>query len=75
MRTVLPSERLTALLSALGLRLVAVAFSETERAALAQLCARIGEPAASQLVAEVQPGYRGLGGMADTWLAESDGRE
>jgi hypothetical protein len=41
-------------LMALGRRRVALAFVAAPRAGLAQLCARIGEPAASELVAEVR---------------------
>jgi hypothetical protein len=42
------------LLVALGRRRVAIAFSGAPRAALAQLCARLGEPAASELLAQVR---------------------
>lgn len=42
------------LLVAFGRRRVALAFVGAPRAGLAQLCARIGEPAASELVAEVR---------------------
>jgi hypothetical protein len=42
------------LLVALGRRRVAVAFSGAPRGALAQLCARLGEPAASELLAQVR---------------------
>jgi hypothetical protein len=45
---------LALLLLALGRRRVAVAFSGAPRGALAQLCARLGEPAGSQLVDEVR---------------------
>lgn len=41
-------------LLALGRRRVATAFSGAPRASLAQLCARLGEPAATELIAEVQ---------------------
>jgi hypothetical protein len=46
--------RIGELLVALGRRRVAVAFSGAPRGALAQLCARLGEPAGSELVAEVR---------------------
>jgi hypothetical protein len=42
------------LLRALGRRRVATAFSGAPRGALAQLCARLGEPAAGELLAEVR---------------------
>jgi hypothetical protein len=42
------------LLSLLGQRRVAIAFSGAPRGALAQLCARLGEPAGTQLVDEVR---------------------
>jgi len=42
------------LVAALGRRRVALAFVGAPRAGLAQLCARLGEPHASQLVAEVR---------------------
>jgi hypothetical protein len=45
---------LTELLYALGRRRVATAFSGAPRAALAQLCARLGEPAASELLSQVR---------------------
>jgi len=41
---------LVTLLTALGRRRVAIAFSGAPRAALAQLCARLGEPMASELL-------------------------
>ncbi|MGZ3406346.1 MAG: hypothetical protein ACXVAN_07865, partial [Polyangia bacterium] len=41
-------------LCALGRRRVALAFVAAPRAGWAQLCARLGEPAASQLVEEVR---------------------
>lgn len=47
-------ERLVAVLAALGRRRVAVAFTGAPRSALAQLLARIGEPEASALAAEVR---------------------
>jgi hypothetical protein len=47
-------DELERLLIALGRRRVAVAFSGAPRAALAQLCARLGEPAGSELVNEVR---------------------
>ncbi|HEX4456362.1 MAG TPA: hypothetical protein VIA18_00250 [Polyangia bacterium] len=47
------AERLERALAALGRRRVALAFIGAPRAGLAQLCARLGEPAASALVAEV----------------------
>jgi hypothetical protein len=54
-----PLERCSAvqlfeLLAALGRRRVAIAFSGAPKTALARLCARLGEPAGSQLVAEVR---------------------
>jgi hypothetical protein len=48
------SDALAKLLITLGRRRVATAFSGAPRAALAQLCARLGEPAASELLAEVR---------------------
>jgi hypothetical protein len=45
---------LAPLIVALGRRRVAVAFSGAPRGALAQLCARLGEPAGSELVDEVK---------------------
>jgi hypothetical protein len=45
---------LALLIVALGRRRVAVAFSGAPRGALAQLCARLGEPAGSELVDEVR---------------------
>jgi hypothetical protein len=42
------------LVVALGRRRVAIAFSGAPRAAVAQLCARLGEPAASELLAQVR---------------------
>jgi hypothetical protein len=45
---------LALLVIALGRRRVAVAFSGAPRGALAQLCARLGEPAGSELVDEVR---------------------
>src|SRR4051812_23338364 len=45
---------LALLVVALGRRRVAVAFSGAPRGALAQLCARLGEPAGSELVDEVR---------------------
>jgi hypothetical protein len=45
---------LAPLIVALGRRRVAVAFSGAPRGALAQLCARLGEPAGSELVDEVR---------------------
>jgi hypothetical protein len=42
------------LVAALGRRRVAIAFSGAPRAAVAQLCARLGEPAASELLAQVR---------------------
>lgn len=48
------SAQLTELVVALGRRRVAIAFSSAPRAALARLCARLGEPAGSELVAEVR---------------------
>ena len=47
-------EQIERALVALGRRRVALAFVGAPRAGLAQLCARLGEPAASQLVAEVR---------------------
>lgn len=47
-------EQIERALGALGRRRVALAFLGAPRAGLAQLCARLGEPAASQLVAEVR---------------------
>jgi hypothetical protein len=47
-------EPLAEILVALGSRRVATAFSGAPRAALARLCARLGEPAAGELVAEVR---------------------
>ena len=52
-----PGERRTKfekLIAALGRRRVALAFVGAPRAGLAQLCARLGEPHASQLVADVR---------------------
>jgi hypothetical protein len=46
--------RLETLLMSLGQRRVAIAFSGAPRAALAQLCARLGEPAASELLGLVR---------------------
>jgi hypothetical protein len=46
--------QVTELLLALGRRRVATAFLGAPRGALAQLCARLGEPAASQLLDEVR---------------------
>jgi hypothetical protein len=48
------AEYLERALVALGRRRVALAFVGAPRAGLAQLCARLGEPAASALVAEVR---------------------
>lgn len=48
----LPAEPLEELLVALGRRRVAEAFSSAPPGALAQLCARLGEPGASELLAE-----------------------
>jgi hypothetical protein len=48
-----PAE-LETLLVALGRRRVALAFVGAPRSGLAQLCARLGEPAASELLAEVR---------------------
>ncbi len=48
----LPAEPLAELVAALGRRRVAEAFSGAPPGSLAQLCARLGEPAASQLLAE-----------------------
>jgi hypothetical protein len=48
------SATLEGLLLALGRRRVAIAFSGAPRAALARLCARLGEPAASELLVEVR---------------------
>jgi hypothetical protein len=45
---------LVTLLVALGRRRVAIAFSGAPRAALAQLCARLGEPTASEILALVR---------------------
>ncbi len=45
---------LAELLHALGRQRVATAFSGAPRSALAQLCARLGEPSASELVAQVR---------------------
>jgi hypothetical protein len=45
---------LALLLIALGRRRVAIAFSGAPRGALAQLCARLGEPAGTELVDEVR---------------------
>jgi hypothetical protein len=50
----LDAAELAELLIALGRRRVATAFSGAPRAALAQLCARLGEPAASELLAHVR---------------------
>jgi hypothetical protein len=49
-----PIEQLHAALHALGRRRVAIAFTGAPRSALAQLLARLGEPSASELVAEVR---------------------
>ncbi len=43
-----------ALLGRLGCRRMAVAFSAAPRAALAQLCARLGEPAGTRLIDEIR---------------------
>jgi hypothetical protein len=48
------SATLEGLLLSLGRRRVAIAFSGAPRAALARLCARLGEPAASELLVEVR---------------------
>jgi hypothetical protein len=48
------SDELARMIVALGRRRVAIAFSGAPRGALAQLCARLGEPAGSQLVDEVR---------------------
>jgi hypothetical protein len=45
---------LVELLETLGRRRVAIAFSAAPRTALAQLCARLGEPSASQLLEQVR---------------------
>jgi hypothetical protein len=50
----LSGSELSALIVGLGRRRVAMAFSGASRAAVAQLCARIGEPHASALVAELR---------------------
>lgn len=50
----LASERLAELIVALGRRRIAVAFSEASPQALEELCRRLGEPAAAQLVVEVR---------------------
>ena len=47
-------DELARMIVALGRRRVAIAFSGAPRGALAQLCARLGEPAGSQLVDEVR---------------------
>ncbi|HZS37991.1 MAG TPA: hypothetical protein VFF06_14240 [Polyangia bacterium] len=47
-------DELAELVIALGRRRVAIAFSGAPRAAVAQLCARLGEPAASELLAQVR---------------------
>lgn len=49
-----PIDRLHAALHALGRRRVAIAFTGAPKSALAQLLARLGEPAAGELVAEVR---------------------
>jgi hypothetical protein len=48
------SPELALMIVALGRRRVAVAFSGAPRGALAQLCARLGEPAGTELVNEVR---------------------
>jgi hypothetical protein len=53
-------ERLTRRLRQLGVERVAVAFSGAPRSALAQLCARLGEPDASALLAEIRALPRSL---------------
>ncbi|MSP61005.1 MAG: hypothetical protein EXR72_11800 [Myxococcales bacterium] len=50
----LPAVALTELIAALGRRRVALAFSSSPPGALARLCARLGEPAASELLAETR---------------------
>ena len=50
----LPAEPLAELLAALGRRRIAEAFSGAPPGSLAQLCARLGEPAASMLLAEAR---------------------
>lgn len=47
-------EEITRALAMLGRRRLALAFAGAPRAGLAQLCARLGEPAAGELVAEVR---------------------
>jgi hypothetical protein len=47
-------DEIESLLVMLGRRRVALAFVGTPRGGLAQLCARVGEPAASELLAEVR---------------------
>ncbi len=49
-----PTERLLDGLLSLGLRRVAIAFTGAPRSALAQLLARVGEPEATKLAAEVR---------------------
>gem|GEM_PF-5746114 len=53
--------RLAELVSHMGQRRVAVAFSGAPRAALAQLCARLGEPAASELLVRVRAATTQIG--------------
>jgi len=48
------SAALVELIETMGRRRVAIAFSAAPRTALAQLCARLGEPAASQLLEQVR---------------------
>jgi hypothetical protein len=50
----LSADALAQLVLALGRRRVATAFSGAPRTALAQLCARLGEPAASELLEQVR---------------------
>lgn len=50
----LDADALVRLITALGKRRVAIAFSGAPRAALARLCARLGEPQAGELIEQVR---------------------